>query len=213
MKTRFLSTFDGVKDVFNAILVNTIDQITLIENNISDSRNKEVVSKLDRIDGKNEYFSQLLRAVLLKGILLPINKHDLQQSIEKFEAVIDLLQRLSHHLWLTELPSWINNHLKQMSRIAREQLTDLNNWFTLSKGSIEQLDSISDLENKADDLHRTFLKELYSIEIAFKEFHQATKLDQTLEDIIDNVEILSRQIHIILNEYRTSLQPLPKYLP
>jgi uncharacterized protein Yka (UPF0111/DUF47 family) len=208
-----ITSFDGIKDIFNTMIVNMIDQVHLIEENISGPVINDVVTKLDKIDDKNEYFSKLLRAVLLKGIFLPINKHDLQKSIEKFESVIDLLQRVSHHLWLIDLPTWVSDYLKEMLKIIDHQLTGLNNWFTLAKENITVLDDISDLENKADRLHRKFLQRLFAEDLGFKVFTQAALLDQTLEDVVDNIEILSRQINIILHEYRTVNQPLPRYLP
>lgn len=208
-----IATFDGLKDVFNTILVNFLDQVRLLEQYIASPYSEEKEKNLDKIDAKNDYFTKLLRTILLRGIFLPINKHDFRQSIENFEIVMDLFQRINHHLWLIVLPDWINDHLRKMIEIIRKELNSLNQWFTIKKESIEQIDEISNLENEADIVHREFLRKLYSESIDFKVFTQASLLDQTLEDITDEIENLSRQIHIILNEYRTMVQPPPHYLP
>ena len=208
-----LTTFEGLKDVFNTILVNMIDQVKLLEKNIAKSHSDQIEEAINKIDSKNDYFTRLLRANLLKGIFLPINKHDLRQVVENFEIVIDLLQRVGHHMWLIEVPDWVNEHLQAMLGIIIKQLESLNKWFTIPQESNEEVEKIANLENDADVLHRTFLKKLYSESIDFKVFSQSSLLDQTLEDITDELEILSRQIHIILNEYRAMLKPLPHYLP
>lgn len=208
-----LVTFDGIKDVFNTVLVNMVDQVKILEQNIASSHSDEIEKSLNDIDTKNDYFMKLLRANLLRGIFLPINKHDLRQAIENFEIVIDLLQRVGHHLWLIDVPDWVNSHLQDMFVVINKQLSSLNKWFTIKQESNEQVDEISNLENEADVLHRKFLKRLYSESVDFKVFLQSSLLDQTLEDLTDELEILSRQIHIILNEYRTMMKPLPHYLP
>ena len=76
-----------------------------------------------------------------------------------------------------------------------------------------ELKEIAELENKADKLHRKFLQQIFAEEIDFKVFSQATLVDQILEDIIDDVERLSRQIFLFLNEYKTIGQASPSYLP
>lgn len=208
-----ITTFDGIKDIFNTILVNMIDQSHLLDKYVGTPYSEDKQQALENIEGKNDYFTKLLRAILLRGVFLPINKHDLRQSIENFEVVIDLFQRVEHHLWLIELPNWVDDHLHIMLGIIINELMSLNQWFTIQKESIEQLDEISNLENQGDKVHREFLRKLYSESVDFKIFTQSSLLDQTLEDITDQIEILSRQIHIILNEYRTMIQPLPNYLP
>lgn len=208
-----ITTFDGLKDVFNTILVNFIDQVRLLDKYITMPYSEEKERNLDKIDEKNDYFTKLLRTLLLRGIFLPINKHDLRQSIENFEIVMDLFQRVNHHLWLVTLPDWVYEHLHQMLAILSKEIQSLNDWFTIQKESIEQIDEISNLENEADAIHRGFLRKLYAESVDFKVFTQASLLDQTLEDITDEIENLSRQIHIILNEYRTMVQPPPHYLP
>ena len=208
-----ITTFDGLKDVFNTILINFIDQARLLDQFVGTPYSEEREQNLDKIDSKNDYFTKLLRAILLRGIFLPINKHDLRQTIENFEIVMDLFQRINHHLWLISLPDWVCDHLRKMLEIITKELNSLNEWFTIQKESIEQIDKISDLENEADKIHRSFLRRLYAESIDFKVFTQASLLDQILEDITDEIENLSRQIHIILNEYRTMIQPPPHYLP
>ena len=208
-----LTTFEGIKDTFNTIIANMIDQTKLLNQCIGSQFSENFLQRLDKFDTNNDFSSKILRSILLKGIFLPINKHDLQKAIEKFEVLMDLFQRVSHHLWLIELPEWVDNHLKAMLDIIKDQLTCLNNWFTLNKENIEDLDQIAGLENKADETHKKFLQRIFKEELNVKEFSQASLLDQTLEDIADNIEVLARQLQIILYEYKTIIEPPPKYLP
>lgn len=212
-RRNLLNTFDGFTDVFDAILVNMIDQSKLLEKNIVSNHSEEIETSLNKFDATNDYFTNLLRANLLRGIFLPINRHDLRQAVEHFERVIDLLQRIGHHLWLIKVPEWVESHLGNMLIIINKQLTSLHDWFNIQKESNEQVEEIANLENEADNLHRIFLKRLYAEVNDFKIFSQSSLLDQTLEDLTDELEILSRHIHIILNEYRTMMKPLPHYLP
>ena len=100
-----------------------------------------------------------------------------------------------------------------MLKIIIRQLNSLNNWFSIERETIQEIDEISKLENDADKNHKLFLRKLYSENVTFKEFNQGSLLDQILEDITDSIERLSRQIHIILNEYRSLTSPPPRYLP
>ena len=167
-----ITTFDGIKDIFNTILVNMIDQSHLLNQYIGTPYSDDKQQALEKIESKNDYFTKLLRAILLRGVFLPINKHDLRQSIENFEVVIDLFQRVEHHLWLIELPNWVDEHLHLMLGIIINELMSLNQWFTIQKEYVEQLDEISDLENQGDKDHREFLRKLYSESVDFKIFTQ-----------------------------------------
>ena len=97
--------------------------------------------------------------------------------------------------------------------IITEQLQNLSLWFIDQIDYNQELEKISQLENKADKAHKAFLKELFSKEENFKIFAQANLLDQTLEDITDSIERLSKQLFIFFNEYKTLTHPLPHYLP
>ena len=206
-------TIDGIKDVFNTLIMNLLYEIKLYNENVNKEPTDEIRSQLDRIDSKNDYFSHLLRQILLKGIFLPINERYFTQSIQKFDELIDLIQRIGHHLWLLECPEWIVNHYKDMFEIIRDQLVNLNKWFIDEVDYDKELEGISQLENKADQCHIEFLKNLFDKENDFKVFSQANLLDQTLEDITDTIEGLSKQLFIFFNEHKTLTHPLPHYLP
>jgi uncharacterized protein Yka (UPF0111/DUF47 family) len=205
-------TADGIKDVFNTLIMNLLQEITLFHDNISNF-SEDLEIKLERIDSKNDYFSFLLRQILLKGIFLPISDRYFTQSIQKFDELIDLIQRIGHHLWLLRSPDWIVTHYNEMFLIIKEQLQNLSFWFIDQIDYNQELEKISQLENKADKAHKAFLKELFSKEENFKIFSQANLLDQTLEDITDSIERLSKQLFIFFNEYKTLTHPLPHYLP
>ncbi len=206
-------TVDGIKDVFNTLIMNLLSEVNFYHNNVTSSFSDELESQLERIDNKNDYFSHLLRQILLKGIFLPINARNFTQSIQKFDELIDLIQRIGHHLWLLQSPEWIVNHYNEMFLIIKEQLNNLSKWFIENVDYDRELEKISQLENKADKVHKAFLKELFSKDEHFKIFAQANLLDQTLEDITDAIERLSKQLFIFFNEYKTLTHPLPHYLP
>lgn len=206
-------TIDGIKDVFNTLIMNLLQEVQLFHDNILNEYSDELASQLERIDSKNDYFTHLLRQILLKGIFLPINDRYFTQSIQKFDELIDLIQRIGHHLWLLQSPDWIVVHYNNMFAVIKEQLNNLSKWFIEKVDYDQELEKISQLENKADKLHKEFLKELFTKEENFKVFAQANLLDQTLEDITDANESLSKQLFIFFNEYKTLTQPLPHYLP
>ena len=95
-------TVEGIKDVFNTLLMNLIYEVKLFHDNVNKSYSEEISTQLERIDSKNDYFSHLLRQILLKGVFLPINDRYFTQSIQKFDELIDLIQRIGHHLWLLQ---------------------------------------------------------------------------------------------------------------
>ena len=210
---RSILTVEGIKDVFNTLIMNLLYEIKLFNDNVNKDHTEQVSSQLDRIDSKNDYFSYLLRQILLKGIFLPINDKYFTQSIQKFDELIDLIQRIGHHLWLLKCPNWIVNHYIEMFVIISDQLVILNKWLVEEVDYDKELEIISDLENKADKAHIEFLKNLFEKENDFKVFSQANLLDQTLEDITDTIERLSKQLFIFFNEHKTLTHPLPHYLP
>ncbi len=206
-------TVDGIKDVFNTLIMNLLYEIKLFSENVNKDHSDEIAAQLNKIDTKNDYFSHLLTQILLKGIFLPINDRYFTQSIQKFDELIDLIQRISHHLWLLKCPLWIVDHYVEMFGIISDQLVNLNKWFVDDVDYDRELEKISQLENKADKYHIEFLQSLFAKENDFKVFAQANLLDQTLEDITDTIERLSKQLFIFFNEYKTLTQPLPHYLP
>ena len=193
--------------------MNLIYEVKLFHDNVNKPYSEEVSSQLERIDSKNDYFSHLLRQILLKGIFLPINDRYFTQSIQKFDELIDLIQRIGHHLWLLQSPDWIVAHYNEMFIIIADQLKNLNQWFIDEVDYDKELEVISQLEDKADIAHKKFLQELFAKENDFKVFSQANLLDQTLEDITDAIERLSKQLFIFFNEHKTLTNPLPHYLP
>lgn len=207
-------TVEGIKDVFNTLLMNLLQEVQIFHDNINTTDyTDELASQIERIDAKNDYFSHLLRQILLKGIFLPINDRYFTQSIQKFDELVDLIQRIGHHLWLVQSPDWNVSHYNEMFIIIKEQLNNLSKWFIDKNDYDQELEKILELENKADKLHKEFLRELFAKEENFKIFAQANLLDQTLEDITDAIEQLSKQLFLFFNEYKSLTHPLPHYLP
>ena len=205
-------TFEGILDIFTTITTNMIDQVGVITKNLTSTYSLETEKFLDEIDSKDDYFSELLHQNLLKGLFLPLNKHDLFLIVQNIDQIMDLLQKIHHHLWLLTLPGWIITHLQEMLEIVRKQLENTLKCLEETQNTKNHLNEIRELENQADKLHREFLRELYQNDLEYKEFTHATLLDQTLEDITDNIEIFSRHLFILLNQNKALITELPHYL-
>ncbi len=219
LRTIKLVQEERILEFFQAVLVNLEQQVTLIrkvlqntdQSHINESQLEGLFSELDE---RNDYYSALLGELLLRATFLSIDRLHLLMARESFEAVMERIERVAHRLKLVTLPTWINQHLLELSRILQDMIRALTNWVDPNAPQTPRDDlQVHDLENRADRQHRQFLKILYSTtDVTYQQFRQAEILDQLLEDAIDQVEILGKRLQLILEEYKTALQPLPHYL-
>ncbi len=206
-------------EFFQAVLVNLEQQATLIQKALTEEHQEELTDVqleqlFSELDERNDYYSTVLGELLLRSTFLSIDRLHLLMARESFEAVMERIERVAHRLKLVVLPQWINQHVMEMSSILREMLKILIMWIDPSTPHSPRDDQqVHDLENRADQFHREFLKTLYSTtDVTYQQFRQAEVLDQLLEDSIDQVETLGKRLQLILEEYKTALQPLPHYL-
>ncbi len=215
-RTSKLLQEERILEFFQVVLTNLEQQVILIQNSLDSSRDDETqLEKLFKtLDERNDYYSSVMRELLLRATFLSIDRIHLLMTKESIEALVERIERVAHRLDLVMLPEWVIQHLMEMTILLHKQLDVLIKWVDIqSRKSEELVKQIQNLENQADKKHRSFLKQLYSTTtITYQQFAQAEMLDQLLEDTIDQVEILGRRLHLILEEYKTALQPLPHYL-
>ncbi len=211
---------ERIMEFFQTVLVNLEQQVELIQKSLQEEYKdaQQKTSQLEalflELDERNDYYSALLGELILRATFLSMDRLHLLMARESFEAVMERIERVAHRLNLLFLPEWVTHHLIELTKILRGMLRVVINWIDPTTPHSPRDDQqIHVLENRADQLHRSFLKQLYSsTDMTFQVFRQAEVLDQLLEDTIDQLEILAKRLHLILEEYKIALQPLPHYL-
>ena len=199
----------GLLEAIILSMRDTAETLISLLNQPTDQKLREQLAVLER---KNDTFTTILHDQILTGIFLSIPHFDLKLVYDKIDAITDNYQRAGHRLGLIPLSDWIVAHLKVMLHHSISQLDLLLEMLRDSTLVPEKLSEISTVENKADESHALFLKQLYAAELEFKEHIQSEFLDLTIENIIDDLERLGKTLKTILKEIKISSEDLPPYL-
>lgn len=192
-----------ILDMLSIITDNTIQEIELlITTSFSEKLGDETVL-FDKINDKNDNYSQAINDMLAEDIFLPINKYDLLLVYEAFEDLSDKTEQLSHRIGLIELPEWVENHLNSMLDYLFQMFKLIQSWVNRDF-DILNLDKIQDLEIMGDKSHQLFLHKLYDCEIHYKVFKQSEFLDLIVEKAIDAGERLANRLYNLIRAYQSS---------
>lgn len=202
-------------EIFETLIKNITYEFEILRDGDLNAKTDETTKLLQNIDDRNELYSQTVYNQLLNDIFLPVRKLDFLRVYESFEFIMEQVQRVGHRIGLFTMREWILDHQNEMISILIHMFESLDDWFV----SIEKvqysldLQKISVLETKADELHANFLKKLYTeTDIDFKEFSQAEFIGMIIEDTIDEAERLAHRIYTVILEIKESNKDLPVYL-
>ncbi len=202
-------------EIFETLIKNITYEFQILKNGDLNSKTDEITELLQNTDDRNELYSQTVYNQLLNDIFLPVKKLDFLRVYESFEFIMEQVQRIGHRIGLCIMRDWIIDHQNEMISILIQLFESLDDWFVSIEKTQYSMDlqKISILENKADDLHTNFLRKLYSEkDIDFKEFSQAEFIDLIIEDTIDEAERLAHRIFTVILEFKESNKDLPVYL-
>ena len=109
-----------ILEVFEMLTNNILYEIEVISNCDLNSHSDELKLVLDRIDERNDLYSQTIYNQLFNDLFLPVKKLDFLRVYESFEIIMDKIQRVGHRIGLVEMRDWIIDHQKVMISILLE---------------------------------------------------------------------------------------------
>ncbi len=201
-----------ITGLLETIILTMRDTAETLVSLLTQPTNQKLRKQLQILERKNDALATILHDQILSGIFLSIPHFDLKLVYDKIDAITDNYQRAGHRLGLVPLSDWVVEHLQTMIQHSIAQLDLLLDMLRDPTRVPDKLSEVSAVENRADEAHASFLKQLYSSELEFKEHIQAEFLDLTIENTIDDLERLGKALKTILKEIKVSSEDLPPYL-
>lgn len=196
--------------IVGAIISNLLVEVENFEQMVQANKFADLENLLNRLTDRNDALIETFNSVLQDGIFLPYDEsffHSLSRSIS---SLIDSVEAFGHRIDLHPLPQWVLKHLGEMLKFLENLLQEVFEWTEFNKEP--NLKKIQQFENSADDSHRTFMKELYSSELEFKQFLLSKDLNELLEHSIDLAERMAENVILMLKITEISERDPPTYL-
>ncbi|RMG20836.1 MAG: DUF47 family protein [Methanobacteriota archaeon] len=197
-------------DVFGLVLSNLIIEVENFKKMIENQSMEGLEDLLSRLTERNDSYIELINNIINESIFLPFKETSLYNMARGLSSLIDSIEAFGHRIDLYPIEEWIRSHLDEMLNFLHSILSEVFTWIEDSK--TPNLKMVQELENKADDSQRAFMKQIYHKEIDFKQFMLAKDLNSILEQSIDKAEKFSEDLHLFLKTLKLSDQDPPTYL-
>lgn len=206
---------ERIFELFNTIIMSLIKQVEVLRDYIQMTKADEQCTKiLDQLGESNHSYSILFRSLLLKGIFLEVDKHDLQLVAESFEEIMYKIEHIVYRSHLVQLPEWFTTHQSTLLDYFMKMLKIITSWFENTQEAHlgKDIGDIRSIKRESLQKHRSFLEKMYQEELSIQEFTQMETTNTIIEDCLEGAEQLASRIYVILFQYQATTLPTPTFL-
>jgi predicted phosphate transport protein (TIGR00153 family) len=200
-----VKALDALQDHLRDV-VNSINELGRLIDDWIDGNTAEIEKHIETLE-KIEDQANVIKWKILDQISeaeTMLHREDFMRLVMTMDEIVDLAEGTGHavsvlSVWKPDSKSvsYIREMVDKISEMARALRESLFVLTQSTENSVGIARKIYELERKIDDLHRSIIKHLFSLDLNPKIIYLATNFIEHLEDMADIMESVTDAIRII----------------